>query len=299
VVFAGIATWQTTFWRDDMTLWTRALDCTTGNYIARLHLGLAWSDRNRTDKAVEQYQEALRLYPDFCEARFNLACGLSTLGQIGAAEQQYEEVLKTRPNYARARNNLGMLLFDGNNVAAAAEQFRKALKIDPNYALAQNNLGLALMAVGQYSDAAAYFRRALELDADFPQPHANLGLALCKSGHAAAAVAEFEVFLRMQPDNAKVLGWLAWVLATSRDDAVRNGPRAVELARKAAALTQKSDPRILDSLAAAYAEAGQFTAAAATAEAAIELASKTNQTALAAEFQQQLALYRKLRPFRE
>jgi type IV pilus biogenesis/stability protein PilW len=299
LALAGLAAWQTTYWRDNLTLWTRTLDCTTGNYNARLHLGLAWSERGRTDKAIEQYDEALRVNPDFSEARFDLACALSTLSQIESAQRQYEAAIKIRPNYAKARNNLGMLLFNRGDVPAAAEQFRQALDVDPNYAMAHNNLGLTLMAAGQYADAAASYRRALELDPDFPQPHANLGLALGKLGQSAEAVAEFESFLRVQPNNSQVLGWLAWVLATARDDAVRNGPLAVELARKAVALSNGSDPRILDALAAAYAESGQLPAAIKTAEAASDLAAASGQNGLAAEIRQRLVLYRESRAFRE
>ena len=103
----------------------------------------------------------------------------------------------------------------------------------------------------------------------------------------------------MQPDNAQVLGWLAWVLATARDGAVRNGPQAVELARKAAQLSHGSDPGILDALAAAYAESGQFPAAVKTAQAASDLAAASGQAAVAADIRRRFALYSKSQAFRE
>jgi Flp pilus assembly protein TadD len=155
------------------------------------------------------------------------------------------------------------------------------------------------MASGQYAAAAEYYRRAIELDPDFPQPHANLGLALSKMGRDVEAVAEFGFFLRVEPDNAKALGWLAWVLATSRDDGVRDGPRAVELARKAAALSHEADPHILDALAAANAQSGQFPAAIRTAQAAASLADASGQADLAASIRQRIELYRHSQAFRE
>ena len=182
---AGIAAWQTAYWRDDLHPLARTLQCTTDNYNARLHLGLAMAEAGRNDKAVEpqaaerkaieQYEEALRINPEFCEARYNLALALSSLGQLDAAQRQYEAALKVRPNYAKARNNLGMLLLNRGNIAAAAEQFQKTLDIDPGYALAQNNLGLTLMAAGRNAAAADSFRRAIALDRGFPA-------APCQSG---------------------------------------------------------------------------------------------------------------------
>ncbi len=259
LVLASIAAWQTTFWHDDLTLWTRTLQCTKDNYIARLHVGLAWSDRGRPEKAVEQYEEALRVLPDFCEARFDLACALSSLGQIDAAQRQYEAALKVRPNYAKARNNLGMLFLNRGQIPAAAEQFRKALVVDSSYAMAHNNLGLTLIASGEYAAAAECYHKAIELDPDFPQPHANLGLALSHTGQAAEAVAEFEAFLRVQPDNPKVLFWLA----------------------------------------DAYAETGNYPAAMKLAETAHELANSARQIDLAAEIQQRIERYRRSQPLRK
>jgi hypothetical protein len=95
------------------------------------------------------------------------------------------------------------------------------------------------------------------------------------------------------------MGWLAWVLATARDDAVRDGPQAVKLALRAAELSHGSDPRILDALAAAYAETGQFPAAIKAAETAEALAARSGEQNLADEIEVRLALYRNSRPWRE
>ena len=299
--WAGIAAWQTTYWRDDLTLWTRTLNCTTDNGVAHVHLGLVYMARGQSEQAIEQFETSIRIYPDYCEAHYDLACVLNSLGRLDAAQQKFPRHLPIaiRPSHIRARNNLGMLLLNRGNVAAAAEQFQKSLDVYPDYAPAQNNMGLALMASGQYAAAAPYYRRAIELDPDFPQPHANLGLALTHTGQAAEAVAEFESFLRVQPDNAQVLGWLAWVLATARDNAVREGRRAVELARRATELSHGADPGILDALAAAYAESGQYPAAIETAQAASNLAAASRQASLAGDIRKRLALYRASQPFHQ
>jgi len=299
LAYAGCAARQTAFWRDDLTFWTRTLDCTRNNFIAHLHLGLAWANRGQLDKAMKQYEEALRIYPEFSEARFNLASALSSQGKVDAAQRQYEIVLRIRPGYPKARNNLGMLLLNHGELAAATEQFQKAVDSDPNYALAQNNLGIALMASAQYDAAAERFRRAIALDANLTLPHGNLGYVLARTGHSAEAVAELRSFLAVEPGHPKVLAWLAFVLATARDDAVRDGPQALELARKAAALTHETDPVVLDALAAALAETGQYAAAVKMAQAASDSAQAAGQSNVAAEIQQRSELYRHSQPFRQ
>ncbi len=98
---------------------------------------------------------------------------------------------------------------------------------------------------------------------------------------AAAAVDELRAFMAKQPDNPKVLTWLAWVLATAPDDAVRNGREALDLAQRRGELAGASDPAFLDTLAAAYAEAGSFSEAAKTASQAVDLAQRRRQPELA------------------
>jgi superkiller protein 3 len=194
--------------------------------------------------------------------------------------------------------NLGLLLFDRGELAAATEQFQKALEINPTYALAYNNLGLVRMAAGRYAESVELYRKAIALDPIFLEPHANLGCALGQLGQSGEAVTELRRYLHRHPDSAKVQGWLAWTLGTARDDKIRNGREALELARKAAA-ADNADPSILDALAAAEAETGQYAVAVVSATAARDLALKFGQRDLAAAIERRIALYRQDKPYRQ
>ena len=89
--------------------------------------------------------------------------------------------------------------------------------------------------------------------------HFNLGATLYDQGKIIDAVAHWREAARLQPADVIVLYRLAWVLATSPDDSVRNGPKAVEMANRAVQLSpDRQEPLFLDALAAAYAETGQF-----------------------------------------
>jgi tetratricopeptide (TPR) repeat protein len=104
--------------------------------------------------------------------------------------------------------------------------------------------------------------------------------------------------LRREPDDFTVLNQAAWVKATSPDAALRNGAAAVELATNAVRLSG-GRPEFLDTLSAAYAEAGNYPEAIATAERALRLAVAAAKPKLAEGLNARLTLYRKGAPFRE
>jgi tetratricopeptide (TPR) repeat protein len=103
----------------------------------------------------------------------------------------------------------------------------------------------------------------------------------------------------LNPNLARALNNLAWVLAASPDAGLRNGAEAVRLAERACELTHHGEPLFIGTLAAAYAEAGRFPEAVITAEKAEHLATNTGLTAVAAENRQWLELYRAGKPYHE
>ena len=105
--------------------------------------------------------------------------------------------------------------------------------------------------------------------------------------------------LRQDPNEQVALNSLAWLLATRPEATIRNGPEAVELAERAVAQHQEEQPELLDTLAAAYAEAGRFPEAVRTAEKALAAASQRENKALSDGIQQRLKLYRAGKPYRE
>ena len=152
---------------------------------------------------------------------------------------------------------------------------------------------------GDVEAAVRYFRRAVELQPASAAAHADLGTALVVEGNDFAAVAELREALRLDGQLLAAANQLAWVLATSPDDRARNGADAVALAESFCRATESKQPRLLDTLAAAYAETGQYGKAVETAERAIALARERNQPAVAASIDSRVGLYRDGKPFRE
>ena len=127
----------------------------------------------------------------------------------------------------------------------------------------------------------------------------TFGVILAQKGDFLGAQAEYHQALAMQPDHADTLNNLAWLLATHHQPKFRDGPQAVRIAEQVCQATRRQSPATLDTLAAAYAETGQFEEAIKTAQLALELADQTHDPALAEEIKQRLKSYQQRRPYRQ
>ncbi len=135
------------------------------------------------------------------------------------------------------------------------------MDLDAGYAPAYYNLGLVLTSRRETEEAIGQWRKAMEINPKYAEAHASLGHALYARGRIAEALAHWRDALRLQPNDLPTLQRAARVLATCPEASIRNGSEAVALAVRAVQLSGGKDPAILDTLAAAYAEAGRFAEA--------------------------------------
>ncbi|HUD46430.1 MAG TPA: hypothetical protein VMR33_06350 [Candidatus Baltobacteraceae bacterium] len=127
----------------------------------------------------------------------------------------------------------------------------------------------------------------------------GLATALLRKGRAAEALSHYEEALRIEPLNARAQNNLAWLLATCPDASLRNGAKAVELARQANELSGGTDPSMLDTMGAAFAEAGRFKDATQTVQKAIELSRAAGRQDLVEELEGELKRYEAGLPCRQ
>jgi tetratricopeptide (TPR) repeat protein len=139
----------------------------------------------------------------------------------------------------------------------------------------------------------------MQLDPQGAYPHLHYAMSLSAQKQAAEAVAEYRKAIALDNQLAPACNNLAWLLATYPDPQIRNGKEAVELGEQACRLTNHEQPFYLGTLAAAYAEAGRFSEAVATAEQARDLARKTGMEPVAQRNEQLLESYRAGRPYHE
>jgi tetratricopeptide (TPR) repeat protein len=211
----------------------------------------------------------------------------------------WSDTIAKRPENARARNNYATYLLTKDRYAEAEVHLRAAVRNRPGFPEAQANLGVALAAQGNLAEGVESLERALKLRPDYAEAHRNLGEAYAMQGRLGDAARHYLEALRTLPDDVRLLNRAAWILATSPDDRVRNGPRALALSQRAVALTGRADPASLDSLAAAMAATGDFPRAAETAWSAQRLAVAAGNSPLANEIAFRAAQYARGAPVRE
>ena len=268
VVLPGFAllTWrQAGMYTDMETLWRKTLARNPDCSMAHNNLGLLLGNQGRAEESMEHYQKSIQINLNNPEAHYNL-------GNALAAKGRFDE---------------------------AIENYRKAIQIDPNYAVALDNLGVALAAKGQFDEAIENYYKAIQIIPHHPELFFHIGMTLDQSGRTREAVAQYRKALRLNPNLAVALNNLAWVLAASPDDGLRNGAEAVRLAERACELTHYGAPFFIGTLAAAYAEAGRFPEAVTTAEKAEQLAAAAGLKDLAERNWQLLELYRANQPYHE
>ncbi len=196
------------------------------------------------------------------------------LGNTAKTLEHFEISARLRPEDPVALFNLGTALALNNRLDEAATAFTRALDLRPDYAQAHNNLGSILRQRGDLAAARTHFREALRLDASNAEAHRNLAGINRDTGDLPGAIAEYQQALKVRPDWPAAMADLAWVLATARNESLRDGRQAIRLAERTAELTGRQDASVLDVLAASYASAGDFDRAVAIAEAALQLAGK-------------------------
>ena len=130
-----------------------------------------------------------------------------------------------------------------------------------------------------------------------PSTYSNMGSKLATQGRFEEAVRCYESALKIDPEDPSALNNFGWLLATCPEKSFRNGSRAIGLAERANRLTGSENPVILDTLAAAYAEAGHYPEAISTARRAVDLSAR--QESVAEGIRMRLRLYEAGLPYHE
>lgn len=265
---------------------------------AHTALGRALYLKGRLDEAIDHFRQAVDCRPDLPEAHNDLGNALAANGKLDQAMECFRQALNTDPDYAEAHYNLGVALASRGRLKEAITEYREALKVKPDYVQAHGNLGAALQSRGEIDEAIAHYHAALLLKPDSADLRCALAGALSRTGRLDKALDHFQAGLRLRPGSVSALNGVAWILATHPNPEVRKPQEAIQLATRAADLTNHSDAGALDTLAAAYAAAGQFEKAVTTAERAQSLATAGNNERLAEEIHSRLELYRRAKPYR-
>jgi tetratricopeptide (TPR) repeat protein len=242
-----------------------------------------------TDEAL--WRDTVQKNPRAGQAHNNLACNLAERGELDLAMKHFAAALEINPKNAQAHRNLAKALLLRGQFATAEPHFRAALELLP-----QDTETLATYASGlgqaqRFAEGAELLRRAVALQPAALDLKRQLVPFLMATGDYDAAIQALREILARQPDSFADLNNLAWIRATAPEAQFRNGIEAVQLSERACKLTDYREPILLGTLAAAYAEAGDFTNAVAVTQSVIELARTTGNEPLGARNRQVLKLY--------
>src|SRR5437773_10101504 len=300
VASLGALTWrQAAMYGEIETLWRTTLARNPECWMAHTNLGIVLLQKGKLNDGIAHYRAALQMQPDSWDAEYNLGTALVAKGEVDEAILHCDRAVAIQPNDPDAQVSLGDALLKKRRVEEAIVHYHKAMALRPDYFLALYGLGSALLEKGELDTAVQYCRAALLIRPDDADCHTVLAVALDEKGETAEAIYHYEKAVQISPKSISALTNLAWLLATSSNDALRDGNKAVKLAGEANQLLVGTNPVVLRTLAAGYAETGQFAKAIESAEAAVQLARLSGDNSLATDVGEQLGFYRLGAPYRE
>jgi tetratricopeptide (TPR) repeat protein len=217
---------------------------------------------------------------------------------VNVRPEQFAEIRQEFADYY-THYRAGILYEQRHEYAQAIAEFHKALNEKPSHIESLYLLASCLGRIDREKEAIPYARKAAILSPNSATVHGLLGALLSSTGQHGEALTHLEPAFAASPNDVSIASNLAWVLATSPETMNRDGYRAVQLAEWACKATAYKSPPLLDTLAAAYAENGQFDQAVRTTLQAIEIVRSNNPEASTATLESRLKLYRIGRPYHE
>ncbi|MFN9879792.1 MAG: tetratricopeptide repeat protein [Planctomycetota bacterium] len=210
------------------------------------------------DKAVSDADAALKLDPQDIEALIVRATILSDRKQAEDALKDINKVLELQPNLIRGLWIRSLIQASQENYAEAIKDVQLLADNAPENPAFKLQLAALLNASTEPRKAIEIYEQVLRVDPENSSALRGRGDAYLSLGDHKNAIKDYTEALAFEPEDDGILNNLAWVLATSPVDELRDGKKAVELATKACEVTEFSQPHILSTLASAYAEVGDF-----------------------------------------
>jgi len=252
------------------------------------------SEQGDFARAIADYTEAIKLDPKDSAAHNGRGYAWRQQGELDKAIADFSAALKIDAKNTWALNNRGIALQEKGEVDKAIADFDAALQIEPKHTWALHNRGNAWAAKGDFTKAIADYSEAIRLDPKDVDAYNNRGLAYQNKGDYTQALSDFEKALEQDANSALALNHCAWLWATCPDEKLRDGKKAIASAAKACESAAWKNGFFLATLAAAYAEAGNFDEAIRWQAKAIDLVPEAARK----DYRARLELFKKKMPHR-
>ncbi len=223
---------QTGVWKDSLTLWSHEIsiypDRVTIAYAGR---GTILQRRGDFKRAIEDFDKAIEIRPEYAEAYAGRGAALYNLGDFERAIEDFDKAIELRPSNAETYANRGAALQKQGDFKEAIADFDKAIELRPEYAEAYANREAALQKRGGLKQTITDFDKAIELDPEYAQAYADRGAALQKQGDFEQAIADFNKAIELDPVKAAFYYDRGLTYAMSRriEPAIKDFTKAIEL----------------------------------------------------------------------
>ena len=219
VICIGLTRRQLTYWKDDVSVWQRAVAVTQRNFEAHNRLGSAYFSPGHYAAAASEFLTTTELNPSFAQAWLNAGRALAAQNHMDEAIAACQKALAIQPRSVAAHNTVSIFLLIGGRSDEALLHCAMAVEIDPRSVRSQNNLGAALVENGRLEEALVHFEKALAVDPGSAQTHFNLGATLLRAGRLDDAIDHLRSALRLEPHNADASNGLVIALQSMSNSA--------------------------------------------------------------------------------
>ncbi len=275
----------------------RAIAINPRSAPATMNLGLTWWNEGNSEKALELLDQAIALEPNFAFPHHNRGVVLATLGRHDEALPSLERAVALKPYETRLRMDLAHLLKVMRRWDSALAVYARGVELNPEDQVCRQGLAITLLETGRAGEAIGHLEACVEASPEDTNLRRALGNAYLRNGQPDQALIQIEFLLERMPRDMGVLMDAAWLMSTLPQESLRNGERAVLLAKRCRKL-HGEQPQILDVLAASYAEAGRFPEAVKTQRRALEIQQRGG-AAPAPDLRARLRSYEAGRPYRQ
>jgi tetratricopeptide (TPR) repeat protein len=258
--------------------------------------------QDKLDDAITDLNEVLKLDPNNVGALLLRSQALAQQDKFDEAKADVDHAIRLQPELSQALLLRSMISAQAKRWGAAIADIKTLLQTDPQNAEWRLQLAAYYAADSRPRKAIEILDELVDTDSDNWQARRARADALLSIGKHAKAVEDYNEALKKKPDDSHMLNNLAWVLATSTDDDVRDAKRSIEIGTKASELTKYEAPHILSTLAAGYAEAGDWDTAIKWSSKAVELSEKAGKTGdedVSEQLKKELESYKEKKPWRE
>jgi tetratricopeptide (TPR) repeat protein len=264
-------------------------------YILR---GLSFAAKERLDDAIADFSKAIEITPSD-EHPYQLRASVHQQKKdYDKAIADYTQALNRAPDDVESLCNRGLCHAAKEDGVKALADFDSAIKVAPKNVMGWQLRGTVYTEQGKRDQALADFKQALEIDPSNVSTYIFRAQLYLVESEPELAIKDMEEAMRRAPDRAGITNDYAWTLATNPKDSVRDGTKAIEYAKKACHMNDYKHAPTIDTLAAAYAEAGDWEDAVKWQQEAITLAEKESPDDVKG-MKERLELYKGKKPFRE